>query len=511
VVSRAGSRIAPLPEELGLIFSESRSVTRVLRSSVVVLSLSAAVPVSAATIKVMTYNTAHGGLATTPATTDAQISTIASQNPDVVVLQETYNNQLTYYVNGLNGRPGNTGWHGAYARHCMAGTAPTCTTWASDNVMILTRLATLSIDPVLIWAKDDYRVARGALHMTVASSDGTPVNVFVCHLPALSNAQTSRLTYVAAFQAWAQSFAGPRLVGGDFNDSPGTAPIVAMTQQYSDAWVLAGSGPGYTHSHGGTPTSRIDYWFHDTKGPETLASVSVVGSLNNSDHLAVVATYNVPTSSVPPGGETTLMDDRFDAIDGRRWPGGTITGSQDSTIPVAWTGGTLRIGSLKESTSGTHYNGISSGSYDLSNNGYASVQLTKSPNPSTTAYAMFAVVRDSSNFYRWYQSGPALVAEKKVSGSKTPLVNLPYDPIAHQFLRIRCAYNLSTGLKEVLFETAPNNAGFPGTFTVRYREAWDTHVGASSVKFELKAGTSAPEISPGSANWDNFHAASNYK
>ena len=53
------------------------------------------------------------------------------------------------------------------------------------------------------------------------------------------------------------------------------------------------------------------------------------------------------------------MDDRFDALDATQWPGRVITGTQDSTIPVAFTGGMLRIGPLKASTSGVHYNGIS--------------------------------------------------------------------------------------------------------------------------------------------------------
>ncbi len=490
--------------------SAGQRLTRVLRPVAVGLTLGAAVPASAATIKVMTYNTHHGGMATTPTTTDNQLDTIAAQNPDVVVLQEPYVTQLGYYVNGLNSRLGTTAWHGTYAKHCQAGTQPACTSYSGETVMVLTKLTTLAVTPSLIWAKDKYFVARATIRMSVALNDGTPVNVFVCHLPALSSAQTARVSYVAAFQTWAQSFAGPRLVGGDFNDSPGTTPILAMTRQYSDAWAIGGSGPGYTHGHDGLMTSRIDYWFHDMNGPETLASVGVVGSLNDSDHLGVVATYTI-ASSMPSGGETTLMDDRFDVLDTGRWTGRVITGTQDSTIPVAVTSGTLRIGSLKDSTTGTHYNGVSSGSYNLSDNGYAAVQLAKPPSVTTTAFAMFAVVRDSSNFYRWYQSGTALVAQKKIAGAKVALVNMPYDAAAHQFLRIRRAYSLSTGMNEVVFETAPNNGGVPGTFTVRYREAWDAHVAATSVKFELKAGTSAAELSPGSAYWDNFHAASNYK
>jgi hypothetical protein len=47
----------------------------------------------------------------------------------------------------------------------------------------------------------------------------------------------------------------------------------------------------------------------------------------------------------------------------------------------------------------------------------------------------------------------------------------------------------------------------PGTFTVRYRESWDARVKASSLRFELKAGTSEAVVSPGSAVWRSFHAA----
>lgn len=103
-----------------------------------------------------------------------------------------------------------------------------------------------------------------------------------------------------------------------------------------------------------------------------------------------------------------------------RAPAG-LTGTQDSTIPVAVNNGLLQIGPLKESVTGAHYNGISSAGYNVSIGGCASVQMVPGVNPATAAYAMFAVVRDTSNLYRWYQSGDALVAEKKVGGVKTTL------------------------------------------------------------------------------------------
>jgi len=375
-------------------------------------------------------------------------------------------------------------------------------------VMILTRLTTVSTDATLIWAKDDYHVARATVHMKVAMDDGTTANVFSCHLPALGNAQTARVAYVNAFKVWAQSFGSPSLVGGDFNDSPGTPPIMAVTTQYKDAWTVGGTGAGLTHFHGTTLSTRIDYWFHDAVGAATLAAIGIVGSVTDSDHRAVVATYTIAPIGQPI--EKTLLDDSFSAFVGVNWPNGAFTSTQDTSIPVV-VNGALHIGPLRDSMTGSHYRGISTGAYDLTSNGSVSVQLVVPSNSATTAYAMFAAGSDGSNFYRVYESGHALVAEKKVGGTKTTLVNIAYDAVAHQFLRIRRAYNTATGLNEVVFETAPNNAGGPGAYTPRYREAWDARVVASAMKFELKGGTSEAVLTPGTVVWDNFHVATDSK
>jgi hypothetical protein len=77
----------------------------------------------------------------------------------------------------------------------------------------------------------------------------------------------------------------------------------------------------------------------------------------------------------------------------------------------------------------------------------------------------------------------------------------------HQFLRIRRECNRATGLNEVVFDTALNNCGTPGTFTAMYREAWNARIVASAIKFELKGGTSASVAAPGTVVWDNFHVA----
>jgi endonuclease/exonuclease/phosphatase family metal-dependent hydrolase len=487
--------------------------------------------VSAATtpIKVMTYNTHHGGTATSPATTQFQIDTIAAENPDVVVLQEAYYNQLSTYVNGLNSRLNTTAWHGSYNRTCSKGVEPTCTSYTSESVMILTRLRTVAETKRIIWAKDDYHVARATLRMVVELADGTQVNVFVCHLPALSSGAASRAIYVDTFKTWASSFSGPKLVGGDFNDSPSSTPIKSMLQLYADAWKLGGAGYGYTHGKTGavSATSRIDYWFSELAAPVSLTSVALAGTLNDSDHLAVVATYNVESAAVQPAApapaapadpvvvsgvtETTLFADSFTAFDSTMWPTRVITGTQDSTIRLAVSNGRLRIGDLKSATTGTHYYGVSTAGFNLAANGCASVQLAQSTNLSTMAYSMFAVVKDTKNLYRWYQAGNDLVIEKKVGDVKTTLATLQYTVADHQYLRIRKAANAATGTTDVVFETAVDNAGVPGVWTERVRDVWDAAIGTTALKVELKAGTSAAEVMPGSVYWDNVRVATNCK
>ena len=466
---------------------------------------SVATAVAQTPIRVMTYNNKHGSTSTI---VNSQLDTIAAQNPDVVVLQEGYSTQVNTYADGLNARMNTTAWHGSFTKHCKSGTEPNCTTYSSEGVMVLTRLKTTAVTPRLIWAKDDYFAARATLRMGVALADGTEVNVFACHLPALIAWRASRMTYVNTITTWAQSFSGPKFLGGDFNEVPSQTPILTMTQQFSDAWALGGSGTGYTHIKDGytTPYRRIDYWFSDKASATPLTAVKVVGNAADSDHLAVVATYAVPAKTPTAPAETTLMHDSFDRLDLVQWPGAVITGSRDATIPVAGAAGMLRIGDLKDGASG--YNGISTGAYNLSSNGAASVQLITPTNQSTSAYAMFAVVRDGSNYYRWYQVSGSLVAEKRIGGVKTTLANLQYEAQHHQFLRIRREANTATGTQDVVFETAPNNGGVPGTFTERHRETWNASVNPTGLQFELKAGTSTA-IAPGSAYWDNFHVASN--
>jgi len=116
---------------------------------------------------------------------------------------------------------------------------------------------------------------------------------------------------------------------------------------------------------------------------------------------------------------------------------------------------------------------------------------------------MLTVGIDSSNYYRIFVSGGTLVLQQRIAGVKTD-VSLPYDGVAHRFLRIR--HDGASG--QVVWETAPGNGGVPGAWTLRHQAAWNTAaVPVTSLRFELKAGTSDAQPAPGTVVFDTFKAA----
>jgi len=237
-------------------------------------------------------------------------------------------------------------------------------------------------------------------------------------------------------------------------------------------------------------------------GAHNLVARAYDGASNSGESSIVTVLVNNTPPPPTPSQDVILVDDHFDTLDKTIWTGGTYTSTPDTTVPLTATGGELQIGPLKSSLTGSHYNGIDTAASDLAGGGYAYAQLAQSPNRSTSAFAMFSAGSDGSNFYRLYESANAIVAEKKLAGTKTTLVSVPYDPATMQFLQIR----YDAAAKQVVFETAPANGTAPGAMTARYTEAWDSRVALTGIKFELKAGTSESIASPGTVLWDNFRA-----
>jgi hypothetical protein len=163
----------------------------------------------------------------------------------------------------------------------------------------------------------------------------------------------------------------------------------------------------------------------------------------------------------------------------------------------------FQIGPLFAGQSGSHYNGIRSTNTHNFTGAYGYVELVQPPSAATKADAMFTVGIDAHNYYRIYVEEGILICQSRLAGTKNNLFTSAYNSIAHRYWRIR--HDAITG--NVIFETAPDNGGVPGTWTIRYSEPWNSAAVPLTVRFELKAGTWQPEpSSPGIVIFDNFRA-----
>ena len=138
------------------------------------------------------------------------------------------------------------------------------------------------------------------------------------------------------------------------------------------------------------------------------------------------------------------------------------------------------------------------------------VELVQAPSSITDAEAQFSVGNNISNislYYRILVRHGTIFGERKTSATaKVTLFSIPYDAVAHRFLRIR--HNSITGA--VLLETAPGSGGVPGAWVTRYTETWHSSIPRTSVLIEMRGGTFKQETTaPGKVIFDNFAFALN--
>jgi endonuclease/exonuclease/phosphatase family metal-dependent hydrolase len=131
--------------------------------------------------------------------------------------------------------------------------------------------------------------------------NGRNINFMTTHFDPYSS--TYRLTQAKDLVSYMSGFAQNRIVAGDFNDQPTTAPITTMTAGYYDAWAEAKkAGIAYSppdNPNGYTRNSRIDYIFYSKLEQHlTLKKVQVVetrdaNGVMPSDHRPIVAEFLV--------------------------------------------------------------------------------------------------------------------------------------------------------------------------------------------------------------------------
>jgi endonuclease/exonuclease/phosphatase family metal-dependent hydrolase len=159
--------------------------------------------------------------------------------------------------------------------------------------------AILSLFP--IESADSYQLSYG--RSVVQASivvKGRTVNVFSTHLD--NNYSSYRAKQMDQLKAYASTYAEQRIIGGDFNTSPGAGEITRMTGTYYDVWreaVIDGAAVAFSGNSGQTRNGRIDYIFQSKgavalvlKGARVFDTRDASG-VRPSDHRPLLATFEV--------------------------------------------------------------------------------------------------------------------------------------------------------------------------------------------------------------------------
>lgn len=134
---------------------------------------------------------------------------------------------------------------------------------------------------------------RGLLH-AVLDVDGTELSVYNTHLQ--NGDEPARLLQVAAVNQAVATDPRPRILGGDMNAPPGSAPMDVLTSSWTDTWAVVGDGAGRT-APAGVPRARIDYLLNGGAGLTPLATD--VLTTFASDHRPVRAAYRLEQPGDP--------------------------------------------------------------------------------------------------------------------------------------------------------------------------------------------------------------------
>ncbi|HEV8346735.1 MAG TPA: endonuclease/exonuclease/phosphatase family protein [Vicinamibacterales bacterium] len=242
------------------------------------------------TLRVLQYNTHHGGWGTDGIySPDRIVDWILKANPDVVSLNEIEINdswskgldQTVIYRDLLQKRT-SVAWYKVYMNRYGS-------TSGNGNLV-------LSKYPFIATATRLLSGGRSAADATI-DVNGRTINFTSVHLD--NQYQSNRIKETAELLSWETTLAENRIVAGDYNAWPGTTEITNMTATYIDTWPAAqaiGTAIGNGITHG---SHRIDYIFQ-SKGATNLKLVSQqifntadANGVRPSDHEPVLAVFEV--------------------------------------------------------------------------------------------------------------------------------------------------------------------------------------------------------------------------
>jgi endonuclease/exonuclease/phosphatase family metal-dependent hydrolase len=220
--------------------------------------------------------------------------TALSPTPEIIVIQEAYQEHFAAFVDELQRRTGKV-WYGAFSTHCPpAGwNGTTCTISWSEGVGIFSTFPIVQSSTAWFPFPDCWTSARTGLRAAL-DVGGVTLQVFALHLQtgACSNAAQARYNSMASFKQWASQYSTPQIVGGDFNADPDQiASAAGMSGNFVDSWSVVGSGRGLT-SFTPAPTMKLDYLFADASAKaQPLWSNVVTTTGTVSDHYPLAAAF----------------------------------------------------------------------------------------------------------------------------------------------------------------------------------------------------------------------------
>jgi endonuclease/exonuclease/phosphatase family metal-dependent hydrolase len=246
-------------------------------------------PGTSTILRVMQYNTHHGGWGTDGVySPDRIVAWIVKLKADVVSLNEIEINdswskgfdQTVVYQQLLEKQTGVT-WYKVYMNRFGA--------TSGNGVLVLSKR------PFIATAGHLLPGGRSAVDATF-DVNGRTIDFTSVHLDNVT--ESNRLQEVADLLPWDTQFSDQRIIAGDYNAWPQTTEIANMHAAYVDTWIAAqgmGTAVGNGITHG---AHRIDYIFQ-AKSATFLRLVSqqifdsTVAGVMPSDHHPVLSIFEV--------------------------------------------------------------------------------------------------------------------------------------------------------------------------------------------------------------------------
>jgi endonuclease/exonuclease/phosphatase family metal-dependent hydrolase len=250
-------------------------------------------PPSGSTLRVLQWNTHHGGLGSDGIWDPERLMTwVAKFNPDVVSLNEVERNtswshntdEPALLVSLMEQHTGKT-WH--YKFETLSGLAN------GIGVMILSRFP-LDASELRLLSGD-----RSAIDVAF-TVNGRTVNLSSTHLNPDSSA--FRKTEIGELTSWERGLAEQRIIAGDFNATYTSAENALMKETYYDSWALAqadGTAVAYAaNPKGNTRNGRIDFIYYSHGATLVLKGSQVydtrdANGVTPSDHKPLMSIFTV--------------------------------------------------------------------------------------------------------------------------------------------------------------------------------------------------------------------------